>query len=353
MTNSKIQKNKEYKPISQRNYLFDALRGGAIILVLLGHAIQVNNSLFDSNIFFRIIYSFHMPLFMFISGYVNSFQKINNHFEFIFKKFKRLIIPFFCWYFIALIYQSTTQNVDVFESIKKVIKYPDIGLWFLWILFFEFLLFSGVDYFFKKIKIQSISEIVLLIIAILIKYIPYSLFDFSLLQWYFLFFISGYIVANHQNVYKKYRYQVLTLLSLIFFILVQYWMRDGNPTFMPLLRSSSSIVLTQNSVPILSLYNLVVPFTGIAFSILLMTYIIKVDLFKKLLIFIGRYSLDIYSVQYIYFFVIGVNSFYIFTLDQNLFKVLYAFIMSLMLSMGVSIWLLRKLRISKLLLLGI
>lgn len=44
----------------------DVLKGFAILLVVLGHAIYETYS--ENNIVFRMIYSFHMPLFMFLSG---------------------------------------------------------------------------------------------------------------------------------------------------------------------------------------------------------------------------------------------------------------------------------------------
>lgn len=53
-----------------RNKEIDYLKGLSIILVVVGHAIQYNICDYNVNPFFNIIYSFHMPLFMFISGYV-------------------------------------------------------------------------------------------------------------------------------------------------------------------------------------------------------------------------------------------------------------------------------------------
>lgn len=46
----------------------DQLKGIAILLVVLGHVIGYNNC--EDSFLWRFIYSFHMPLFMFISGYV-------------------------------------------------------------------------------------------------------------------------------------------------------------------------------------------------------------------------------------------------------------------------------------------
>lgn len=52
--------------MNKRLYYIDNLRGLLIILVVLGHCIQNLDLDFDHNIVFRYIYSFHMPLFMFI-----------------------------------------------------------------------------------------------------------------------------------------------------------------------------------------------------------------------------------------------------------------------------------------------
>ena len=61
----------------RRDKRIDALRGLLMILVVLGHVIQYvyEPKDFDNNILFRVIYSFHMPLFMCVSGYVTGLRK--------------------------------------------------------------------------------------------------------------------------------------------------------------------------------------------------------------------------------------------------------------------------------------
>lgn len=54
----------------------DQLKGIAILLVVLGHVIGYNNC--ENSFLWRFIYSFHMPLFMFISGYVCSPNNISD-----------------------------------------------------------------------------------------------------------------------------------------------------------------------------------------------------------------------------------------------------------------------------------
>ena len=66
---------------AKRNVFIDIIKGVAIFLMLWGHCIQycVANSSVDffENSVFKAIYSFHMPLFMLVSGYLffYSFSK--------------------------------------------------------------------------------------------------------------------------------------------------------------------------------------------------------------------------------------------------------------------------------------
>lgn len=58
----------------KRDPFIDSLKGAAIILVVMGHvvgAILVEDQV-TQNVLFRICYSFHMPLFMTISGFLTG-----------------------------------------------------------------------------------------------------------------------------------------------------------------------------------------------------------------------------------------------------------------------------------------
>ena len=90
---------------SNRLFYVDNLRGFLIILVVLGHCIQHLDIDFDHNIVFRYIYSFHMPLFMFISGFVS--YKREYHWTSIKRRFIQLVIPFIAW---AMVSMSLKDN---------------------------------------------------------------------------------------------------------------------------------------------------------------------------------------------------------------------------------------------------
>ena len=66
----------EKKDIS-KNYYIDIAKFITIFLMVIGHALQLFNwsefresCAYYDNWVYRVIYSFHMPMFMFISGYL-------------------------------------------------------------------------------------------------------------------------------------------------------------------------------------------------------------------------------------------------------------------------------------------
>lgn len=78
---------------SNRVLYFDAIKLFAIILVLYGHCVQHFISNGDSTPIYIFIYSFHMPLFMIISGFFSHSVFNLGWRDVIQKKTKQLIFP--------------------------------------------------------------------------------------------------------------------------------------------------------------------------------------------------------------------------------------------------------------------
>ena len=84
------------KDVKKRLLYFDNLKGFAILLVVLGHCIQQCDTEGNYQFLYRLIYAFHMPLFMAVSGYFGV--KLNvDYLPEIRKRFVRLMIPYFVW----------------------------------------------------------------------------------------------------------------------------------------------------------------------------------------------------------------------------------------------------------------
>ena len=79
----------------------DAVKGFSFYFVILGHSIQYATSQdynYAGNTIFQIIYSFHMPLFMMMSGYLFAYSmnkySIKNG---VFAKVRGILIPCISW----------------------------------------------------------------------------------------------------------------------------------------------------------------------------------------------------------------------------------------------------------------
>ena len=162
-----------------------------------------------AEIFTAFIYSFHMPLFMAISGAVFELGrqrgKYKNFFAFIRKKVQRLLIPFFCvtiLYSIPIKYisgywiYSTNISRDIF--VGQILIQGNTHLWFLATLFFEFVIFELL----AKIGVLSRRySIVLLFILILFNCISENL-SINLLKYIFefgLYFYTGIVFEGYRD----------------------------------------------------------------------------------------------------------------------------------------------------------
>lgn len=136
--------------ISARDQFLDFLKGAAIILVVLGHHLQGADSAFDDNLRFRLVYSFHMPLFMFAGGWAASIR-FRNRFtsaqtdtatelarlpEVLLKKAIRLLLPFCSSGAVMYFTRPNYALMPAVDYMVLLFRNADNGLWFLPALFF-------------------------------------------------------------------------------------------------------------------------------------------------------------------------------------------------------------------------
>lgn len=128
---------------SPRDAFLDYLKGTAILTVVLGHTLQSVGPNFDESLPFRVIYAFHMPMFIFVSGMVAAitFSKRltvgaspSVFIHALGRSASRLLLPFFAWAVVSFYFQQTSTN-DLDRWMRLVVWQPDNALWFLWILF--------------------------------------------------------------------------------------------------------------------------------------------------------------------------------------------------------------------------
>lgn len=132
--------------MKQRLDFLDTAKGFAIALVILGHIISSERSPVK-----MWLYSFHMPVFFIISGYLTNLSK--NHIsiqQFIIKKFKSLIIPYLSFALINYVFiifnfyiQHSLDKNTIITYIIYIIKLCGrSAIWFLPCLFISQLTFK-------------------------------------------------------------------------------------------------------------------------------------------------------------------------------------------------------------------
>lgn len=297
-----------------RNSYIDIIKGILIILVVLGHSIQWNlKSEFDNNFIFRFIYSFHMPLFILISGYIYGYVDVNkNKIIYYFNKnIKRLLLPFISWYILSYIFNLSYKNISFFDYIKKLILSPDNGLWFLWIIFsFKMLFFIieriSIKIFNKKIIIDKL--IVWLLLIIMSKVSPIEILGISLLNKYYLYFILGYILNKKEllsNIFNLSK--TIYLISIFGFVLLSsQWYRVQPPIILMKFRwyLNNKIFIGMEVI-----YQLLIVILALISMIGLIRYIVKKSSFiMNILIMLGENTLAIYAAHYYFISIFNFNN---------------------------------------------
>lgn len=116
--------------MKQRNQSIDAIKGFAIVLVMLGH-VFVHNHMEDPYVY-DFIKAVQMPLFMIVSGYLCGYGRKVTDWKSYGKTLKKravtYLIPFFAWLTVMHLGDLVTAYQTIFWQL-------DYGLWFLMVLF--------------------------------------------------------------------------------------------------------------------------------------------------------------------------------------------------------------------------
>ncbi len=130
----------------QRDYLFDNYKVLLIILVIIGHFTEPS---YRNNDFLYtlkwLIVSFHMPAFIFISGY---FSKRELTFA---KLFQKLVIPYLIYEFIYYFFYIYVLHKET----SLYLLYPKFSLWYILALF----AWRAVTPYFKKLPYYMLLSV--------------------------------------------------------------------------------------------------------------------------------------------------------------------------------------------------
>lgn len=284
----------------ERNRRIDFLRGLAICLVVLGHTIQygsgteyLQQGLFYSNILFKIIYSFHMPLFMMISGYLFSYtvEKYSLG-AFLRNRFDRLLIPIAAWGTVMFIITAIIQQKELrFHLVVSCIRYCIENNWFLWAI----VVCSMIVYFIAHFCKDSVW-VYIPIYAVM--FITPDAYNFRLYKFVFPFFALAYAFHRKgREMDQMFQRRLWSItVTIIYLLLLWFYNRDCYIYTTGFTILNTTDPLRQFGI---DLYRIAIGLAGI-FSLLLLLR--RMQLKKEsrvagLLCRLGRHSLGIYLLS--------------------------------------------------------
>lgn len=219
----------------------DLMKGIGMCLVYLGHCFQFQGlNIMDKSSFFiyvhDTIYSFHMPLFFIISGFLANIttdnKKINLK-KYYVGKIKRIFVPYI---FINLVdFGARTCFPKVintqFEGWKSVLLRGTKITWFIYVLFIILFIFPVLEkYIVKKNKLKSLMIVIILILLNYLKVFDgIEILSIDRVAYYLIYFYIGYFLRfldykNWPQNNKKYFF-VKLILYFLFFICSYKWFR--------------------------------------------------------------------------------------------------------------------------------
>lgn len=259
----------------------DRLKGLAIILVVMGHIFGFSQPEDGINTF---IYTFHMPLFMFLSGLVISAPP---HLKKVFTKWKRFLVPFFVVGFACTFYRQSTLN-EFFQSGSKG------GYWYLWVLAVFYLLLSLFKYCCGRKEIIReilLASIIYIVFKMLIRVfnIPgnHDIFSVGRCLEMWPYFMLGFFTRKYNLLTYIHRYPAIASVAAVTFIITFFG------------------VIEYCGYNLGRFYKLA---SATMLVFLLYVFSSREDMKTKLenqLALIGRYSLEVYIFHY--FFLVNTN----------------------------------------------
>ncbi len=235
--------------VNRRRYTdIDRVKVFAIVLVVIGHVPDTASPDWARDLRYYI-YNFHMPLFMYLSGYV-YFQAVNkpdqrSYRSYVAERANRLLIPFlaFAVFVINVKYVSSgvaeinRSNFSYLEGYKRLIfntsNSPSLDLWYLVVLF----VFSVAS---QPLMRQGTRYLPLLCAVSIVLYGIFAYFeprggmidDFYIdrVCWFYVFFVMGAVSCAWRG-FVLVAMRRAWLPFLVIFVVLQYLAMTQHCTF--------------------------------------------------------------------------------------------------------------------------
>lgn len=192
---------------------YDLLKIICVILVVIGHVLNLYHSggaivVKDEPSFLPIrdfIYSFHMPVFMAISGAIYEIQKSKGKYQdnvtFLKNKVRRLMVPYFLFsIFLMLPTMCYVWHVEYpirYYADNYLLAKDSRHLWFLFTLFYVFVFLNPIEKHMRNH--QLLFAVVFFFCSRYVANYVSSLFCLNLFFKYAVWFYLGYLFEIHKE----------------------------------------------------------------------------------------------------------------------------------------------------------
>lgn len=222
----------------ERDLSIDAVKGVAIIAVVVGHVCTsyYNSGLWQEDLTAKLlcdfVYSFHMPLFFIVSGYLSSIKKIthNNIKQFILNKIVAYGIPYITFsiidFLFKILFKSYVNSPVSVSDLCLIFIYPIGILWFLYALLLISIVHAIMQVMFINSRIRCIIEVVLAFLLLFITnnfvYSELGIYDAAkFLIWYI---VGVYGMPHLIKTINTKTYKALSIIGfIVFFIIETLW----------------------------------------------------------------------------------------------------------------------------------
>lgn len=210
-------------PAIKRCRYIDIAKGLCIILVVIGH-FNPDYAPRWWDVLNRIIYTFHMPVFLFASGFIFIYTRKPglSYGRMLYGKVKRLMIPYFSTSVIVITIKLLSQgslNVDnpvTIDSYLRIFYYPEAGyfLWFIWTLWW---MFMAVGVYRNKTHLWLLT-----MLTLMLHFIPFQvtrLFALEATCYNAVYFMTGAMVCLYRDRLKRWRQVPPSFFCLLFVLM--------------------------------------------------------------------------------------------------------------------------------------
>ena len=217
--------------LSERKTYVDWGKCLGIYFIIIGHFLPAGNVL-------RIVlYSFHVPLFMIISGALYSNKKWGD--GYLIHLFKRVMVPYFVWFIVSAAPFLIVGKMSILVALKKITFIDgtmiwNTALWFLPCYFMAVVVYSWISSLLQNNRIGLIvMTMFIFAIAIIMDMFEVKKCFLGLNKVILLlgFFSSGKLLKNcveKQVVKNKKMVLILSIILFGFFAFISAYINFGN-----------------------------------------------------------------------------------------------------------------------------